>query len=309
MSAGRLLVLVSLACAACKGDGGVKDQDLPGLVVSPPAPPPVELDRAAADGLELGRAIALAHHELAGELGPHTVTITSSYQVQEGGEVKEELSDKTVIEYASDAAYHALYENSADYGREVIWQDGMMFLRPRYARWHRRPPTDEDEPSTLRDEIYGVAGAYFDLVDHAAEISDKGVTELAGRTGRRVEIQLDPSPARPPVEALTQRKWRETVIVEELSGDAVLDAETAAPLQVKFTARLQYNRDGQTRTMTVQVDQQIAGIGQTVAVVLPAPEEVVDTPERSREVDERDMLLDGMAPKKKKAGGASKAPK
>ena len=305
---GRVLVcaLLLLAGCTCTGDGGVKDEELEGLVISPPSEAPaVDPGAAAADGGELGRAFAIEHREVGKRLGAHTVKVTSRIEVKEGDQVVESLSDETVIELAADGEYHAKYDNSADYGREVLWQGGALFLRPRYAKWHRRPPTDDGEPEQLRDEIYAVAGDYFELVAHAAEVTDKGAAQAAGRDGRRVEIKLSPSPEKPAAQPLTQRKWRESVTVQELEGDAVLDAESAIPLQVRFKTRLTFSRDGRTFAMTLEVGQEIAGIGQAVALVTPPPEEVVATPERSRETDERDELLDGIAPPSKKTGGTS----
>lgn len=294
---------------ACSGDGGVKDEELEGLVNSPPGEPTtVDPARAASDGAALARALAIPHREVTEQLGPHTVTITSRLEVKEGDTVVEQLSDETTIEIAADGDYHARYDNSADYGREVLWQAGMLYLRPRYAKWHRRPPTDDAEPGALRDELYGVAGAYFELVAHAAEVSDKGAQAAAGRDGRRVEIKLAPSPRKPPVQHLTQRKWRESITVQELSGEAVLDAESAIPLQARFQTRYTFSRDGRTFTMTLEVGHELGGIGQVVTLTPPPAEEVVATPERSRETDERDALLQGIAPPSKKTRGAVVGP-
>jgi hypothetical protein len=302
---GRALACLLLV-AACTGDGGVKDEELEGLVVSPPSEAPaVDPGKAAAEGGELGRAFAIEHREVGKRLGAHTVKVTSRIEVKEGDQVVESLTDETLVELAADGQYHARYDNSADYGREVLWQGGALFLRPRYAKWHRRPPTDDDEPARVRDEMYGVAGDYFELVAHAAEVTDKGAAQVAGRDGRRVEIKLAPSPKKPAAQPLTQRKWRESITVQELEGDAVLDAESAIPLQARFKTRLTFSRDGRTFTMTLEVGHEVSGIGQAVALVTPPPEEVVATPERSRETDERDALLEGMAPPSKKAGGSS----
>lgn len=303
---GRAFVCAVALLTACTGDGGVKDEDLEGLVISPPSEAAaVDPGKAAGDGGELGRAFAIEHREVGKRLGPHTVKITSRIEVKEGDTVVENLTDETTIEVTADGEFHARYDNSADYGREVLWQGKILFLRPRYAKWHRRPPTDEQEPHRLRDEMYAVAGDYFELVAHAAEVSDRGAVQVGGRDGRRVEVKLSPSPKKPPVQHLTQREWRESITVQELEGDAVLDAESAIPLQVRFKTRFTFARDGRTFTMTLEVGQELAGIGQAVALVTPPPEEVVATPERSRETDERDALLEGIAPPSKKTGGGS----
>ena len=55
-------------------------------------------------------------------------------------------------------------------------------------------------------------------------------------------------------------------------------------------------RDGRRFTMKVSVDSTISGLGSPAMVLAPADGEVVATPERVREVDDRDYLLQGIAP-------------
>lgn len=305
----RLFLAFVILAAACQGDGGVKDEELEGLVVSPPdEQAPVDVDKAMRDGTELGRALAIEHHTVREALGPHQVKITARYEVTENGQVTETLSDETVIEAADGGEYHAVYNNSADYGREVTFHAGKLYLRQRYAKWHGRGPNDAREPQQTLDQMYAVAGDYFDLVAFAAEVTDKGASDVAGRAGRRVEIKLSPTPKRPPDQVLTQRLWRETVGVQEITGDAVLDGDTGIPLQARFKAKLSFSREGRTFQMTLEVGQDITAIGQPVTITPPPPEQVVATPERAKEVDERDELLRGIAPPTRKGGVAAPPP-
>jgi hypothetical protein len=48
--------------------------------------------------------------------------------------------------------------------------------------------------------------------------------------------------------------------------------------------------------MKLSVDSTISGIGSASAIATPAEGDVVATPERMREVDDRDYLLQGIAP-------------
>ncbi len=305
---GLIALAAGLCTAGCTGDGGVKDEELEGLVVSrSEAPAAIDVARAATSAQELARAFAEPHQRV-GEVGAHTAKITTRIEVKEGAKVVEQLSDELTLELAADGQFHARLDNSADYGREVLFKDGLLYLRPRYARWHRRPPTDEHEVGALRDQLFAALGDHFDLVAHAAEVSDKGAAEVAGRAGRRVEIKRAPSPGKPRAQPIAQRKWRESVTVTALSGDAVLDAERGFPLQARFTAQLTFNRDGRSFDMTLEVGHDLAGFGQPLpegALALPPPEEIVDTPQRLREVDERDALLEGMAPPARQSGAAT----
>ena len=297
------LALVILVVTACQGDGGVKDEELEGLVVSPPdEQAPVDVDKALRDGTELGRALSIPHHAVLEVLGAHTAKITARFEVKENNEIVDSLSDETLIEMGKDGAYHAAYNNSADYGREIVFDGKSLFLRQRYAKWHGRAPNDAREASRTLDEMYAIAGDYFDLVAFAAEVTDKGAEQVLGRGGRRVEIKLAPAGKKPKDQLLTQKQWRETVAVQELSGDAVLDAESGVPLQARFKASLSFSRDGRTFLMTLEVGQDLTGLGQEVAITPPPPEEVMSTAERMKEVDERDELLRGIAPPTRKGG-------
>ncbi len=297
-----VLALVILA-SACSGDGGVKDEELEGLVVSPPDDQAaIDLDKATRDGVELGRAFSTPHHAIAEAVGAHQAKITARIEITENGKVVDALSDETTLEAAADGSWHAIYDNSADYGREVTSLGGKLYLRQRYAKWHGRAPNDPKEPGHLIDRIYAVLGDYFEVVAFAAEVTDKGADTVGGRAGRRVEIKLSPTPKKPPEQMLTQRAWRETIGVQALTGDAILDADTVIPLQARFTAKLSFSRDGRTFQETIEVGQDLTGFGQPVTITAPAADLVVATPERLKEVDERDELLRGIAPPTRKGG-------
>jgi hypothetical protein len=80
---------------------------------------------------------------------------------------------------------------------------------------------------------------------------------------------------------------------------------------VKLAGAVGYTRDGVRRTMKLSVDAAITGIGTPVAIAAPDRAEVVATPERMREVDDRDFLLRNIAPPLRRktdgAGGADGA--
>jgi hypothetical protein len=68
------------------------------------------------------------------------------------------------------------------------------------------------------------------------------------------------------------------------------------PLAVKLAGAVGFTRDGVRRTMKLSVDGTLTGIGTPVAIAAPDRAEVVATPERMREVDDRDSLLRNIAP-------------
>ncbi len=308
------MLVVVAALAACGRSQGVPDRDLGGLVIAPKAKSdPIDLKRAVKDPAELGRALMLPEHEVAAALGPHTVSISTATTVDEGGKRVQELTDHATIELGDKGAWHALYTNSADYGRETTFIPGSggdkLYLRPRYQRWHERAPETPDEPQQLRDGYYEAVAATWDLVAPAAELTDLGPASVGGRAGEKIALKLSPSPKKPPAEPLAQRKWREKRSIDALTGEVILDADKGVPLAVRMTASIGFSRDGRRFSMNLSLDTGVSGVGQVAQIAAPGADDVVATPERLREVDDRDFLLQGIAPPlRKNADGTAVAP-
>ena len=304
------LLAVAVALAACGRSQGVPDRDLGGLVLAPKAKSePIDLKRAVKDPAELGRALALPEHEVAAALGPHTVSISTATTVDEGGKRVQELTDHATIELGDKGAYHAIYTNSADYGRETTYVGDKLYLRPRYERWHARAAETPDEPQQVRDSYYEAIAATWDLVAPAAELTDLGPTTVGGRAGEKIALKLSPSPKKPPAEPLSQRKWREKRSIDALTGEIVLDVDKGVPLSVRLTGSIGFSRDGRRFSMNLSLDASVSGVGQVAQIAAPTGDDVVATPERLREVDDRDFLLQGIAPPlRKNPDGTAVAP-
>jgi hypothetical protein len=293
--------VLALCCAAgagaCSRSHGVADQDLPGLVVEArKAEPPIDIERAIRDPAELGRALAQPYRVTLAAIGPHGVAVNTTTSVEEAGKPASELSDHAQIDNGDDGTYRALYTNSADYGRETTFTGGKLYLRPRYQRWHARAPETPDEPAALRDDYAAAVAATWDLLAPGAELTDRGPIEVSGRTGRKIGVAHASEPRQPHPEPVSQRKWREGRSVDAVSGEIVLDADKGVPLAVKLSGSVGFTRDGRRFTMKVSVDSTISGLGSPAMILTPADGEVVATPERVREVDDRDYLLQGIAP-------------
>lgn len=293
----RALWVALLPALACGRSQGVPDQELGDLVLAPDdANAAIEVAKAARDPAELGRALALPHHDVLAALGPHTVSIATTTTVEEAGKVTTELGDQTTLEIGEGDAFHGLYTNTGDYGREVTFVGGRLYLRPRYQRWHARAPETDAEPGALRDAFFEPIAATWELLAPGIELSDQGAAEVGGRAGRKIAIKRSPEPARPADETLAQRTWREQRVVEDVSGEVILDADKGVPLAVKLAGTVGFARDGRRFQMKTTLTATLASIGTPVAIAAPPDDEIVATPERRREVDERDYLLDGIAP-------------
>ena len=293
---GRAVVGLALCAVACGRSQGIDDEQLGGLVVTPkPAGSAIDIDHAVKDTAEMGRALMAPYRATVAVLGPHELAIATETTVDEAGKQVSDLSDHTKLVVADKNAFHATYENSADYGREIVFAGGKLYLRPRYQRWHERGPEAPDEPAVLRDQVADAIGATWDLLAPAIELTDRGPAQVDGRAGRKVEVKLSPSPLPPPPETLSQRKWREQRSIDAVSGEIVIDADKGVPLSVKLAGTISFSREGKRYAMKVSLTSAVSAIGKPGDVIAPTTD-VVATPERQREVDDRDYLLQGIAP-------------
>lgn len=306
------LALGVATALSCQGSGGTRDEELSGLVKTA-APPSVRVDvnRAGRDAAELGRALAQAWSPAGAQLGDHALRIEHTLAVRDGAALVESLGETTTLVATRDGSYHATYENTADYGREVIYLAGTnrLYLRPRYARWHRRAPEATDEPAAIRDQFAAVLGADFELISRFAQATDRGAATEASRSGRRIAIALAAKPRPAPTETDPQRAWRADLVVEQLAGEVVLDDQTGAPLRGTLTASVRFVRDGKPLTMQLSATHTVSA-APAPTIAAPPDEVVVATPERRREVDDRNFLLQGIAPPVGKAAapGAAGSP-
>lgn len=290
------LAVVTLALAGCGRSSGVDDKDLGSLVIAPKDKrEPIDVAKASRDPGELGRALMMPYKDVVAALGPNSWTIAETNVVDEAGKTVSDLSGKTTLALGAKDAFSGVYENTADYGREVIFVGGKLYLRPRYQRYHGRAPETPDEPAEIRDSFFEPIGATWDLLAPAVELTDQGPATVAGRSGKKIAVKQSPSPRQPPAERLVQRKWREKRTIEGVTGEVVLDADKGVPLSVKLAGTVGFTRDGRRFSMKISVDATLTSTA-AADIQAPPPDQVVATPERLKEVDDRDFLLQGIAP-------------
>jgi hypothetical protein len=292
-----VVALGGLNTAGCRRNNGVPDEKLGGLVVAPVlAEKAVSLDAAAKSPAELLRALNEPLRVGKGALAPHKITLSNSNLITEGGNVIDKLDEQTAIEVADGGAWHAVYTNTGDNGREGIFDGKKLFLRPRYMGWHGRAPNDADEPAQLLASYDQTIAANWDLLMPGAELTDEGVVQVAGRAARKIIAKLAPSPGTPPREPLPQRAWRQSRKITALDAEFVFDAETARLLSAKVAGAIEFTRDNRQFKMQVTSARTADAVGAAIAIAAPPASEVVATPERAREADDRDALLEGIAP-------------
>jgi hypothetical protein len=119
---------------------------------------------------------------------------------------------------------------------------------------------------------------------------------VGGRAGRLVKLSTAPEPRKPPAQPLAQRKWRETAVARQIAGEVVLDAKTAVILRAHVQGRVAFQRDGRSLEMQIDARHELGTFGSVEEVEAPAPELVAVDGEQRHELDERDSLLEGIAP-------------
>jgi hypothetical protein len=291
-----------VAAVGCGGSGdGRPDKELGGLVQDKAAATSkIDLDRASKDKGELGRALGLGHDQVGTLVGPHAMAGRSHVEVREGSTPVEVLDDETSIQLDGKGNYHAVLSNSKEYGREVFFVEGWMYLRPRYGKYHKRRPADDAEPARVRGEIFGTVAAHFDLLSGALAISDGGKTEVQGRPARKVVI-ASAKEADKKTEPLAQRKWREAAVVKEVAGEIALDEKTGVPLRATLRGTVTFQRDGRSFEMRLEASHELSAFGSVPPVAAPSDEETVADITQRHELAERDSLLQGIAPPARKS--------
>jgi hypothetical protein len=291
----------AFAAGACGRSGdGRPDEELGGLVKDQAtAATAIDAAKAAKEVGELGRALALGHDQVGVLVGPHVVAGRSHIEVREGATPVEVLDDETAIQLDGKGNYHAVLSNSKEYGREVYFVDGWMYLRPRYGKYHKRQPADEAEPARVRGEIFGGVAAQFDLLAGGVSLSDGGKTEVHGRPARKVVVATGKQRDKRS-ESLAQRKWREGAVVAEVAGEIALDEKTGAPLRASLRGTISFQRDGRSFEMRLESSHELSAFGSVPPIAAPAAEETIADISQRHELAERDSLLQGIAPPARK---------
>ena len=261
-------VLALLAC------GGKK----PG-----PARPPVE---ALDDGLKPASLAA----EL-GKLGGGHVHGVATFRVGLAGAGKpsdgskpaspEQVSTTTDVWVDRQGNFRILEANDQDQGREIVRVGGEIGVALRYGKMIRRPAQDADSVRYL-GEALGAPWAAWEIVRGQVEVQGSE-SDFRLRLGARRA-----GPTAPPAEGL--RKWRDSVVLKTLEGQASLGPDGLRSFACK--ASYQATRDGAPIEGELAVSMAVEDAGKTAAVVFP-PSEQLRT--RQRTVVEERALLGGVS--------------
>jgi hypothetical protein len=170
--------------------------------------------------------------------------------------------------------------NDQDGGREVVRVGSELAVALRYGKLVRRPAQDP-EPQRFLEEAVGAPSAAWDTVRRFVEIVP------AGDRAFRLSKAGQERPA--PAAATALRKWRETVDVRTLVGEARLDASGGLKA-FSLNAHFRANRDG------TPIDGEIAVAASVDQVDAPVTMPAAETLHaRQRTILEERALLGGLA--------------
>jgi hypothetical protein len=279
------IVALLLLVAALSGCGrGKRDGVLP---------PDQELDAALQPA-----ALVLGLRRLSGAHFHATATFRVTPAGASNADGKGAATTTTDLWIDKQGNFRLAESNDQDGGREVVRVGSELAVALRYGKLIRRPAQDP-EPQRFLEEGVGAPAAAWDTVRRFAEIVP------AGNHAFRLQKAAQPRPALAATTAL--RKWRETVEVQTLVGDARLDA--GGGLQsLALNAHFHANRDGTPIEGEIAV---AASVDTGAALVsMPAAETL---PTRQRTILEERALLGGLGgrmaalptPPKRATGGRS----
>ena len=178
--------------------------------------------------------------------------------------------------------------NDRDGGREVVLTGRELFVALRYGKMIWRV-AEEPEPTKLLEEALGAPWAAWEIAAPWAAI------QRAGAGAGATEYRLSRASFRTDDPALASdkglRAWRAGVVVDQLSGRAVVDDATGALRELELTAAFTTQRDGKDLKGSIEVRGALTDVGAAAAIVAPAAE---DLALRQRIVPEQKELLGGL---------------
>ncbi len=183
--------------------------------------------------------------------------------------------------------YRLVETNDQDGGREIVRHGRDLAVGLRHGKMVRRP-AQEPEPTRFLEEAVGAPWAAWETVRRFASVEAAAGQPDAFRLGRAKA----PAPAVADESATTPlRKWRETVEVRSLEGEARVDRGTGALLAFRLKTSFATSRDGQPLEGEVTVSAQLDDIGRTDPIARPEAEELRP---RQRTILEERALLGGL---------------
>lgn len=219
--------------------------------------------------------------------------------------LEHQVQQEVTLRIDGQGNFSAVKNTGPQYGQEVIWTDGWLYPRLRYAPFLRRRPRNRSEVRAIEDRMYGLLPGYVGLLGRFISVTRVKEAQLAGRKVVKIRLGLlnNAAPA-PPARGQADR-WRRFIAARSISGTALLCAKTGVPLEVELKASWSFHPPDESRPRTgipAKVDQravgqmkigfrqQIADIGAKASIKPPDPANTRVSSRRVRLELERQML-------------------
>ena len=181
--------------------------------------------------------------------------------------------------------FRLLDSNDQDGGREIVRVGSEVAVALRYGKTIRRSAQDT-ENTRLLAEALGTPWSAWEIVRRQVEVDEARVGAYRLKLGNR----LANLPAGfPPTEGL--RKWRDTVEVKTLEGQATLDPGSQLPLAFECKTTFRAVRDQLPIAGEVAVSAALDQVGLVADIAMPEAEALHV---RQRTVLEERALLGGL---------------
>jgi hypothetical protein len=177
--------------------------------------------------------------------------------------------------------------NDRDGGRDVVLAGRELFVALRYGKMIRRV-AEEPEPTKMLEEALGAPWAAWEIARPWAAV-ESGASSGGGTEYRfsRAKVRTE-DPARDAQKGL--RAWRADVVVDALSGRALVDAKGALE-EIELAATFTTKRDGHDLKGAIAVKGALSDGGTTALITAPEAE---DLALRQRIMPEQRELLGGL---------------
>jgi hypothetical protein len=181
--------------------------------------------------------------------------------------------------------FRLVEDNDQDGGREIVRVGAEVAVALRYGKMVRRPEQDAENARFLAEAL-GAPWAAWEMVRRQVEVEKSAGAGYRFKLGGRI-ARLPAGFA--PAEGL--RKWRDSVVVKALDGQATLDADGKLPLG--FTCKTSYQavRDDLAVAGEIAVSATLEDVGKVADVTMPESDTLHT---RQRTVLEERALLGGL---------------
>jgi hypothetical protein len=181
--------------------------------------------------------------------------------------------------------FRLVESNDQDGGREIVRVGGEVAVALRYGKMIRRSAQDSENTRFVAEAL-GAPWAAWEIVRRQVEVDDAGQGAYRLRQSSRL---VDLPAGFPAAEGL--RKWRDTVDVKTLEGQATVDLGTHLPLAFACKTAFQAVRDQLPIAGEVNVAAALDQVGRVADLAMPEAEPLHV---RQRTILEERALLGGL---------------